>query len=160
MERLVSAEAQGEDREISRTVEVLGGAKVLKRSVRSRIEAHDLIAHGLRAGAIHHLVRHLVLLSSHNKLEKALGISERTYQRHRAKPEKRLSTEQSSRAWKFAEILGRATDQFGSEEEAGKWLERPAMALNRRKPIDLLSTTAGVELLEELLTRMEYGVYT
>jgi putative toxin-antitoxin system antitoxin component (TIGR02293 family) len=156
----VSAKAQPEDREISRTVAVLGGARVLKRSVRNRFEAHDLIAGGLRAGAIHHLVRNLVLLSSHDNLEKVLGISGRTYQRHKAKPEKRLSADQSSRAWKFAEILGRATDIFGSRQKAEEWLERPAMALNRRKPIDLLSTTAGVESLEELLTRMEYGVYT
>jgi putative toxin-antitoxin system antitoxin component (TIGR02293 family) len=70
-----------------------------------------------------------------------------------------LSPEQSGRAWKFAEILGRAIDLFGSKPEAEAWLERPAMALGQRKPIDLLSTPAGVESLEEHLTRIEYGVY-
>jgi uncharacterized protein (DUF2384 family) len=34
------------------------------------------------------------------------------------------------------------------------------MALEQRKPIDLLSTPAGVETVEELLTRLEFGVYT
>ena len=29
-----------------------------------------------------------------------------------------------------------------------------------RKPIDLLSTPAGVESVEDHLTRLEYGVYT
>ena len=34
------------------------------------------------------------------------------------------------------------------------------MALDRRRPIDLLATQAGVDAVEELLTRMEYGVYS
>ena len=33
------------------------------------------------------------------------------------------------------------------------------MALDGHKPIDLLSTPAGVETIEDHLTRLEYGVY-
>src|SRR6185312_3850912 len=94
------------------------------------------------------------------RLEKAVGISLRTYQRRKDEQDKRLSPEQSGRAWKLAEILARAIAIFGSREEAEEWLERPAIALEQRKPIDLLSTTAGVEVLENHLTRLEYGVYT
>jgi putative toxin-antitoxin system antitoxin component (TIGR02293 family) len=36
----------------------------------------------------------------------------------------------------------------------------PAIALDRRRPVDLLSSPAGTELVEQLLGRMEYGVYT
>ncbi len=36
----------------------------------------------------------------------------------------------------------------------------PAIGLDNRIPIDLLSTTAGVEAVEHYLTRMEYGVYS
>ncbi len=61
--------------------------------------------------------------------------------------------------WKLAEILGRAIELFGSRAEAEAWLKRPALALEQRRPIDLLSTPAGVETLEEHLTRLEYGVY-
>jgi putative toxin-antitoxin system antitoxin component (TIGR02293 family) len=39
-------------------------------------------------------------------------------------------------------------------------MQRPAMALDQCKPIDLLSTPAGVASLEEHLTRLEHGVYT
>ena len=81
-------------------------------------------------------------------------------QRRRKSPDSRLTAEQSGRAWKFAEILARVTRMLGSQEEAEAWLERPAMALDRERPIDLLATTAGVEALEQHLTRVEYGVYT
>jgi len=96
----------------------------------------------------------------HGSLEKALGISLRTYQRRKDAPDRRLSREQSGRIWKFAEILGRAIELFGSWAEAEEWLECPAMALEQRKPIDLLSTPAGVESVEDHLTRLEHGVYT
>jgi putative toxin-antitoxin system antitoxin component (TIGR02293 family) len=93
-------------------------------------------------------------------LEDALGISERTIQRRRAAPRRALSPEQINRLFKFAEVLARTTQVFGSEEAAEAWLSRPAMGLNRQRPIDLLATSAGVELVERFLGRLEYGVYT
>ena len=34
------------------------------------------------------------------------------------------------------------------------------LGLDQRRPIDLLATTAGVEIVENHLERIEYGVYT
>jgi putative toxin-antitoxin system antitoxin component (TIGR02293 family) len=151
-----------EDVEISRTVELLGGRRILHRPIRSRLEAHDLLQKGLPGHALKHLVNYVAILRAphHGSLEKAVGISLRTYQRRKDALDRLLSPEQSGRTWKFAEILGRATELFGSQAEAEEWLERPAMALEQRRPIDLLSTPAGVESVEDHLTRLEYGVYT
>ena len=152
--------AAAEDRDIRRTWDILGGDKVFKRPIASRLDAHDALAHGLPAGVLKHLVQEIGLLQARNdQLEKAIGISLRTFQRRR-ETNKPLSPEQSNRAWKFAEILGRATDILGTQQAAEEWLERPAMALDRRRPMDLLATQAGVDAVEELLTRMEYGVYS
>jgi putative toxin-antitoxin system antitoxin component (TIGR02293 family) len=74
-------------------------------------------------------------------------------------PARPLSLEQSGRTWKFAEILARATAVFGSQQEAEQWLERPAIGLDQRRPLDLLATQAGVRLVEDFLQRLEYGVY-
>lgn len=93
-------------------------------------------------------------------LEKAVGISLRTLQRRRKDAgDTLLNAQQSSRTWKFAEILGRATAVFGSQPEAEAWLDRPAMGVDRRKPIDLMGTSVGVQAVEDYLTRTEYGVY-
>jgi putative toxin-antitoxin system antitoxin component (TIGR02293 family) len=108
---------------------------------------------------LEHLRKQLVKLDSSRDLEKALSISVRTWRRHKKAPNKRLGPEQSGRAWKFAETLGRATQLLGSQAEAEEWLERPAMALNQRRPIDLPSAPAGIESLELHLGRLEYGVY-
>jgi putative toxin-antitoxin system antitoxin component (TIGR02293 family) len=61
---------------------------------------------------------------------------------------------------KVAEILTRATTLFGSQAAAEQWLERPAIGLDQRRPIDLMTTPAGLELVEDFLGRIEYGVYT
>jgi putative toxin-antitoxin system antitoxin component (TIGR02293 family) len=150
------------DVEIGRTVALLGGRRTLRRAVRSRLEAHDLLQQGLPGHALKHLVDYVGILRAHDNssMEKAVGISLRTYQRRMEALDRLLSPEQSGRTWKFAEVLGRATDIFGSQAEAEEWLDRPAMALEQRKPIDLLSTPAGVESIEDHLTRLEYGVYT
>jgi len=151
-----------DDVEIGRTVELLGGRRALHRVVRSRLDAHDLLERGLPGRALAHLVNYVSILRAprHDALEKAVGMSLRTYQRRKDALDKPLSVEQSGRAWKFAEILARASALFGSQSDAEEWLERPAMALEQRRPIDLLSTPAGVESVEDHLTRLEYGVYT
>lgn len=154
--RAVALEVESD---LEKVAELLGGAKVLPRSVHNSLEVHDLLLEGLPGTALDHLVRGLVVLDKTDSLEKAVGMSLRTYQRRLDKPRQPLSQEQSGRAWRFAEILSRATSLLGSQEEAERWLERPAMALDDRRPIDLLSTPAGLELVTDHLTRLEYGVY-
>jgi len=147
--------------ELLRVAELLGGAKVLRQTPKHRLEAHEMILRGLPGKALTHLVGHLVVLQKTSDLEKAVGMSLRTVQRHKSKqsPKQSLSSEQSGRTWKLAEILARATEVFGSQTEAEHWLDKPAMGLDQRRPIELLATPAGVELVEEFLGRLEYGVY-
>ncbi|MBI0539441.1 DUF2384 domain-containing protein [Roseomonas sp. KE2513] len=58
------------------------------------------------------------------------------------------------------DVLRQAAEVFGSRETAADWLMRPAMALDRQRPVDLLGTAAGKEQVELLLIRLQYGVYT
>jgi putative toxin-antitoxin system antitoxin component (TIGR02293 family) len=70
-----------------------------------------------------------------------------------------LSRAQSGQVWNFARIVAKATIVLGSRETAEQWLERPALGLDGRRPIELLASTAGVGLVEEFLERLEHGVY-
>jgi putative toxin-antitoxin system antitoxin component (TIGR02293 family) len=63
------------------------------------------------------------------------------------------------RTGKFAEILAKATTVFGSKQEAERWLEQPAIGLNQQRPVDLLVSPTGAQLVEDYLTRIEFGVY-
>jgi len=139
---------------------LLGGRSTLGKVPRNPLEAHEMILHGLPTKALTCLVENFIVLRWDQSLTQAIGMSLRTYQRHTSTATKQLNPEQSGRTWKLAEILAQATAVFGSKEEAEQWLERPAPGLNQRKPIDLLATPAGVELVEDLLVRLEFGVYT
>jgi putative toxin-antitoxin system antitoxin component (TIGR02293 family) len=138
---------------------LLGGVHVLSRRLNSALDAHELLLSGLPTSALNHLLGQLVFIDRTELLEKAVGISMRTWQRRKDAPSKPLSRDQSGRAWKLAGILVKATDVLGSQAEAEQWLQRSMIGLNQRRPIDLLSTPIGVELLEDHLERLEYGVY-
>ena len=158
-DRIPSAPLAIEADELQRVASLLGGSRVLRRRLSNSLDAHEMLLQGLPAKALSHLVDHLVVLKRTASFERAVGMSLRTFQRRKEAPAKPLNQEQSGRTWKFAEILAKATAVFGSQEEAEQWLERPAMGLDQHRPIDLLATPAGVELVEEFLQRLEYGVY-
>lgn len=138
---------------------LLGAPQTIRKVPRSAIEAHEMLLKGMPARALTYLVENLAIIDWDDAFAKAVGMSERTFQRHTAGAAKALSPEQSGRTWKFAEILAQASAVFGSKKEAEQWLEQPAAGLDGRRPIDLLATPTGVELVEDFLVRLEYGVY-
>jgi putative toxin-antitoxin system antitoxin component (TIGR02293 family) len=125
----------------------------------SPLEIHQYLSSGLPRAAITTLRRHFHVFIDEVVFAQALGMSLRTMQRLKAAKGKPLSSEQSSRAWKFAEILARATSVLGAEEAAEEWLSKPARALQGEKPIELLTTQTGTQVVEDLLEQMDYGVY-
>jgi len=144
--------------EPARASVLLGGERLLKQAVHDGLDAHQVIAAGLPGKALTYLEGQLTVLDA-IAFEKAIGMSVRTLQRRRADPGQPLSVEQGGRVWKFAEILAKATEVMGSQRDAEEWLSEPAMGLNGNRPLDLLVTSAGAELVERLLGQIEYGVY-
>ena len=151
------SEAAGD---IGKVVALLGGTDVIKARINNRLDAHNVIERGFPSAVLTKLVSNVALIKDDEALQKALGISKRTlYRRQGGDGPKNLSKEQSGRTWRFAEILAKAIGVFGSKEEAERWMEEPAIGLNRERPINLLSTTAGTELVDTYLDQIEYGVY-
>lgn len=57
------------------------------------------------------------------------------------------------------EVTNTAQRVLGTRELAQAWLSQSAIALDGQKPLDMLSSTPGIESVKELLARLEYGVY-
>lgn len=140
-------------------MDLLGGSDVLHRKISNSLDVHDVILQGIPGAALEHLVDHLAILRDPVLLEKAVGISVRTLQRRKDAPAKPLNREQSGRTWAFVDVFAKAVAVLGSRDEAATWLLRPAIGLEQRRPIDLLATLAGVDLVKTYLERLEYGVY-
>jgi putative toxin-antitoxin system antitoxin component (TIGR02293 family) len=146
--------------EIERVAALLGSYRVSHHRLLDQLDVHEFLDRGLPWAAVTHLYKNITLLHRRDFFEHALGMNQRTFHCSKLTPEKPLNREQSGRTWKFVEIVAKAIEVFGSQEEALAWLERPAFGLEQRRPIDLLSATASVKLVEDLLGRLEYGVYT
>lgn len=53
-----------------------------------------------------------------------------------------------------------AFEVFEDEEKAKQWLNRENRALNGAKPVLLLDTLTGINMVNDVLTRIEEGVYS
>jgi putative toxin-antitoxin system antitoxin component (TIGR02293 family) len=128
-----------------------------QRQIISPLKIHEVLSAGLPRRAMVRTIEivHIPKL----QLLRALGISTRTYMRLKAQPGKRLDSEQSGRLWRFAELLAKAEEVMGSNERAIDWMLKPAMALENRPPIELLTTPVGAQLVDAVLDRMQFGVY-
>jgi putative toxin-antitoxin system antitoxin component (TIGR02293 family) len=123
----------------------------------SPLQTHDLVTEGLPVRSARDLMASFRIIDRVAVL-RAVGISERTLQRAQT-GNKLLDSNASDRALRLAAITEQAIETLGSQEAAELWLSKPAMGLDQRKPIDLLQSTEGADLVKTLLTRMDYGVY-
>lgn len=123
----------------------------------SSVAVHEALHAGLPRRALLRAMQWMPVRNS--ELLPIFGISERTYMRVRGEPDKRLDPEQSERLWRFAAVLAKAEDVLGSRQRAEEWMLSPAMALENRRPIELLTTHVGAQLVDEVIERMRYGVY-
>ncbi len=92
------------------------------------------------------------------RLALKLGISKATL--HRRKNEGRLAPEESDRVVRFARLLGIAAKVLETEENARQWLQSPQFGLGGEVPLDYAKTELGAREVEDLLGRIEYGVYS
>jgi len=70
----------------------------------------------------------------------------------------RLSPQQSDRVSRFFRVFQHGIDTFGGSDRARRWFERPTRPLGGSRPIDLLDTDEGAQLVEDLLTRIDHGL--
>jgi len=91
------------------------------------------------------------------KLVPMLGISKSTL--HRRKAAGRLDQAESDRVVRFAKLMGKAVEVFESEAGARQWLNSPQFGLGGAVPLQYAETEVGAREVENLLGRIEYGVY-
>lgn len=98
-----------------------------------------------------------------DELAEAVNLPKRTLERRlegtpKERRGKRLTDFESERVYRFARIAARAEDVLGDMEKAYRWLRKENRALGGKKPLMLLDTDMGTTAVEDVLTRIEYGV--
>ena len=92
------------------------------------------------------------------KLVPMLGISKATL--HRRKAEGKLDPAESDRVVRFAKLMGKAVEVMESEDNAREWLTSPQFGLGGAVPLEYAETEVGAREVENLLGRIEHGVYS
>jgi putative toxin-antitoxin system antitoxin component (TIGR02293 family) len=87
-----------------------------------------------------------------------LGISKATL--HRRKSAGKLDPTESDRVVRFARLMGKAVEVFGGVADARQWLNSPQFGLGGALPLEFAQTEAGAREVENLLGRIQYGVYS
>ena len=89
-----------------------------------------------------------------------LGVSERKWSRTRAgDPEGLLSPVESDRLLRASRVFDHASDVFDNDQDAVAWFSMPNHALSGATPLSLMDTDAGVHQVDDVLTRIEFGVF-
>jgi putative toxin-antitoxin system antitoxin component (TIGR02293 family) len=72
----------------------------------------------------------------------------------------RFSFEESERIYRVQRLLKKAVDVFGDLEMARKWLKEKAYGLGDVSPLEFAKTEIGAREVENLLGRLEHGVFS
>jgi putative toxin-antitoxin system antitoxin component (TIGR02293 family) len=88
-----------------------------------------------------------------------LGISKATFHRRKGTGN-RLQPAVSDRIVRFARLVGKAVKVFGDIEDAKRWFHSPQFGLGGAVPLDYAKTEIGAREVENLLGRIEHGVYS
>ena len=92
------------------------------------------------------------------KIAAVLGMSRATL--HRRKMAGKIEKDESERLVRYQRLLQKANDVFGSAANAREWLNHPQRGLGNAVPLEFAKTEIGAREVENLLGRIEYGVYS
>ena len=108
-------------------------------------------------------------VSAFGRLQERMGLSAREIAMRlnipprtlaRRKKEGRLPPGESERLFRYAFLFDRAEEVLGDLEAARQWFKTPAKALGGKTPLDYADTEIGAREVEDLLGRLEEGVFS
>ena len=92
------------------------------------------------------------------KVASVLGMSRATL--HRRKIQGKIDKEESEKLVRYQRLLKKAEGVFGDAKAAREWLTNKQAGLGNAVPLEFAKTEIGAREVENLLGRIEYGVYS
>ena len=140
---------------------VLGSEKQLGIKIKKAKEVDNLIRKGIPFKVVEDIKERLKLADE--EIAEILGMSVRTLSRRRHikdKEDARLNAIESDRLFRLVKIFALAQDVLEDKEQAIKWLHSRQFGLGKRIPLEVIQTEVGAREAEDLLMRIEHGVYS
>lgn len=135
---------------------MLGGRAVLHSVPRTEDDLIELVRKGLPYEALEKLTGILDL--SLAEAAEALKLPRRTLARR--KHQELLPQLESEKVLRLARLAARAEEVLGAADKAHRWLRTPNRALGGKTPMSMLDVDLGASRVEQLLGRIQFGVYS
>ncbi len=137
-------------------VALWGGTRTLRRAVHTEHELIPMLRQGLPFAALERTMEAFEL--SREEVAEVLDLPSRTLSRR--KQTQRLAADESDRLYRLSRVLAHAERVLGTRAKAARWLHRPNRALNGEQPLKLLDTDIGATRVDEVLGRLEHGIFS
>jgi putative toxin-antitoxin system antitoxin component (TIGR02293 family) len=123
-------------------------------SKKERIRFSEVAIQGLKKSAIDHFLKESKLRPS--IFYRYLDITPRALSNYRANQALRLYL--TDRILDLAKLYAHGMVVWGSIDNFNYWLNSPSVDLKGEKPIDLIHSRHGLELVDDVLGRIEHGI--
>jgi putative toxin-antitoxin system antitoxin component (TIGR02293 family) len=119
----------------------------LAARVEEGLPVSELVQFGKRAGF------------TTDELARLIHIPPRTYAR-RVASKSRLKITEGERAVRLMRLFERAKQVFGTDENTRGWFNSRILALGRKTPLEYAQTEPGAREVENIIGRIEHGVFS
>jgi putative toxin-antitoxin system antitoxin component (TIGR02293 family) len=133
--------------------EILGGKDALNSPLNDSLDQIHLIENGIPRKSLLKLIENISF--SLKDMAELLHVSEKTLKRNEL-----LDTPLADQIMQLAILFTRGFEVFGSKVDFLEWIDIENQALSNKKPKEFLGTSVGRQLIEDILGRVEYGIYS
>jgi putative toxin-antitoxin system antitoxin component (TIGR02293 family) len=136
--------------------ELLGGKLFSPSMPETALEFYDVVNNGIPKVSVDILAE--VMEIPMTKMAHLLNLSYKTLTRKNKKD--LLDPIVSSHTYEMTDVIAKGLEVFEDGEKLKRWLHKENRALKGKKPFDLLNTPTGIRLINQVLGRLEEGIYS
>lgn len=137
----------------------LGGTKVLHRKITTELDLANAVREGLSSESLDYVLNAVRDWAGSQAAVLEIVGSRRTLERKTGGRKALLKSSESDRLARLARMIVRAEQAIGNADKAHRWLVKPNRSLGGNVPLMLLDSDSGASAVEQVLGRIEYGVY-
>ncbi len=123
--------------------------------ISQRTDLITIARNGIKTKYIERIQKYILL--SDKELSSILPISQR--QLFRYPPDHILNKEITSHLIQIIELFQKGYNLFDTEKFQA-WIRTSNKVLNENKPLEIMDTSIGIEMIEDIIGRIEHGVYS
>jgi putative toxin-antitoxin system antitoxin component (TIGR02293 family) len=125
--------------------------------IKDHVKMAALVTQGISAQVALDLGNRLGI--SQEKLAELIYLPKRTLHR-RIEQGERLKQDESERVLRLFSLYARAVEVFEDEKRAARWFSSRPKALGGKTPLEFMDTEPGARWVEDVLGRIEQGVFS